>query len=122
MNKTYIEEILDGKKKFDARAYPTNIRGTIGIIDSKNMKLVGLAELVNVRIISSNEYKNWHLTGKYMNCDFLVDSSSNYYAYDFVNCRKICNPKEIIKNGRGWCYFEDSLLKDVYFSNQLFEL
>lgn len=35
MLRDYLDEILDGKKTYDARSYPTDKRGTIALIDTK---------------------------------------------------------------------------------------
>ena len=56
MIKDYLNEFLDGKKTYDARAYRTNKRGTIALVDSKTMKVYGYAELVGVREITPQEY------------------------------------------------------------------
>lgn len=119
MNKYYINELINNEKTYDARQYYTNIRGTIGIIDSKSLKLVCLIDLVSVTKINSIEYVNWHLSGKYSNSSFCVDNSKTFYAYNFTNCKKIVNPIKIKKNGKIWCVFDDNILKNLYFTNCL---
>ncbi len=43
MLKDYLNEILDGSKTYDARAYPNNKRGTIALVDSRTMKEESIA-------------------------------------------------------------------------------
>ena len=49
MIKDYLNEILNGSKTFDARAYTTNKRETIALVDSRSMKVYGYVDLVGVR-------------------------------------------------------------------------
>ena len=65
MIKYYLNEILDGLKIFDARAYTTNKRGTIALVDSRSMKVYGYVDLIGVREISPKEYESWHCTGRW---------------------------------------------------------
>lgn len=121
MIKDYLDEILDGKKTFDARSYPTTKRGTIALVDSKKSSIVGLVELIGVHPISANEYCKWHATGKWAGMVFQVeDDDSVFYAYDFVNPRKLARPIKIAKTGRVWTTIDDSVKKEFIFQQRLF--
>lgn len=37
----YLDEILDGTKTYDARAYNTNKRGLIALVDTKKSAVIG---------------------------------------------------------------------------------
>lgn len=58
MLKEYLNQFLDGSKTYDARAYTTNKRGTIVLVDSRLLKVYGYADLVGVREISFTDYVN----------------------------------------------------------------
>lgn len=102
MIKEYLDEILDGKKSFDARAYPTNKRGTIALVNSKTSKIEGYADLVDCHEISPEEYAKWHCTGCFKGCMFSCDSKKKYYAYDLRNVKKVENQIKVVKTGRVW--------------------
>lgn len=57
----YLDEILDGKKIYDARAYDTNKRGTIALVDTKKSAIIALIDLVGTHKISPEEYCSWQL-------------------------------------------------------------
>lgn len=120
MIKDYLDEILSGLKIYDARSYPTNKRGTIALVDSKSMKVYGTIELVGVHKISLEEYANWHCTGRFKNLTFNVDSLKQYYAYDFVNPKRLVQPIKLKVGKKTWVDIEYSVTKDFYFENKLF--
>lgn len=64
MLRDYLDRILNGKKSYDARSYPTDKRGTIALVDTKESSIVGSANLIGVHQISADEYCKWHVTGK----------------------------------------------------------
>ncbi len=121
MVKDYLDEILDGKKTFDARSYPTNKRGTIALVDTKKSSIIGLVDLIGVHRIATDEYCKWHATGKWEGITFQVeDSNATFYAYDFMNPRRLAKPIKIIKTGRVWTEIDDSLRKEFIFQQSLF--
>lgn len=121
MIKDYLNEILDGKKAFDARCYSTNKRGTIALVDSKKSSIVGLVDLIGVHPISIDEYCKWHATGKRAGMVFHVeDDDSVFYAYDFSNPRRLARPIKITKTGRVWTAIDDSVKKEFIFQQRLF--
>lgn len=121
MIKDYLDEILDGKKAFDARCYSTNKRGTIALVDSKKSSIVGLVDLIGVHPISVDEYCKWHATGKRAGMVFHVeDDDSVFYAYDFSNPRRLARPIKITKTGRVWTAIDDSVKKEFIFQQRLF--
>ena len=114
MLREYLDEILDGKKTYDARAYNTNRRGTIALVDTKKSAIIGLIDLVGTHKISAEEYCKWHATGKWEGMIFQVeDNNKEYYAYDFKNPRRLSSPIKIVKNGRVWTKINDGLEMNV---------
>lgn len=115
MLREYLDEILDGKKTYDARAYNTNKRGTIALVDTKKSAIIGLIELVGTRKISAEEYCSWHATGKWKGMIFQVeDMEKDYYAYDFANPRRFDTPIKIVKTGRVWTKIDDEIWLNVW--------
>ena len=52
----YLDEILDGTKTYDARAYNTNKRGLIALVDTKKSAIIGTVELIGTKPITAEEY------------------------------------------------------------------
>lgn len=102
MIKDYLDELLDGKKTFDARSYPTNKRGTIALVNSKTSKIEGYIDLIDCVEISSDEYAKWHCTGRFKDYQFICDPNKKYYAWKMSKPRKIEEPIKIEKTGRVW--------------------
>lgn len=112
MLREYLDEILDGKKTYDARAYDTSKRGTIALVDSRKSSIIGLVDLVSTHKISAQEYCKWHATGKWKGLVFEVkDMNAAYYAYDFENPRRLATPIKIKKTGRVWTRIDDLQFK-----------
>src|SRR4051794_29320880 len=44
----FVDWILEGKKTWEIRSRNTNIRGTIGLIKSRSLTVVGVADIVDV--------------------------------------------------------------------------
>ena len=119
MIKDYIEEILDGKKTYDVRTYPTYKRGLIGLVDSKSMKLFGTIELTGCREITANEYCAWHKTGKYQNIEFKIsEKTPKFYAYDFANPQKLAYKPKINVEKHTWIAIPETI--DLFYLNSLF--
>ena len=114
MLREYLDEILDVKKTYDARAYDTNKSGTIALVDTKKSAIIGLIDLVETHKISAKKYCKWHATGKWEGMIFQVeDNKKEYYAYDFKNPRRLSSPIKIVKNGRVWTKINDGLEMNV---------
>lgn len=114
MLREYLDEILDGKKTYDARSYDTNKRGTIALVDTKKSAVIGLIDLVGTHKISAEEYCKWHATGKWEGMIFQVDDmDKDYYAYDFENPRRLVSPIKIAKTGRVWTRVDDGIEMNV---------
>ena len=110
MLREYLDETLDGKKTYDARAYNTNKRGTIALVDTRKSAIIGLINLVGTHKISAEEYCEWHATGKWEGMMLQVeDMSEIYYAYDFANPRRLASPIKIEKTGRTWTKIDDGI-------------
>ena len=110
MLREYLDEILDGTKIFDVRAYNTDKRGTIALVDSKKSAIIGLIDLTGTHKITAEEYCRWHATGKWRDMPFAVeDETKEYYAYDFENPRRLSRPVKVTKTGKVWTRIEDDL-------------
>ena len=122
MIREYLDEIVSGKKQYDARAYNTNKRGPIALVDTRRSEVVATIELVGVHKISAEEFCKWHATGKWEGTQFQVgDMSKTYYAYDFKRPRVFEKPIKIIKTGRMWTRIDDSLLEGVKYKSHAYE-
>lgn len=111
MRREYLDEILEGKKPYDARTYDTNIRGTIALVDTKKSSIIGLIDLIEIHKINADEFCMWHATDKWAGLNFKINNiDKNYYAYDFKNPRRLFLPIEIIKNGKVWTKIDDNVV------------
>lgn len=52
----YLNEILDDIKFYDARAYNTNKRGLISLVDTRKSTIIGIVELIGTKPITAEEY------------------------------------------------------------------
>ena len=121
MLREYLDEILDGTKFYDARAYNTNKRGLIALVDTKKSAIIVTVELIGTKHITAEEYCKWHATGKRAGMVFHVeDDDSVFYAYDFINPRRLARPIKITKTGRVWTAIDDSVKKEFIFQQRLF--
>ena len=119
MLREYLDEILDGKKTYDARAYDTNKRGTIALVDTKKSAIIGLIDLVGTHKITAEEFCKWHATGKWEGMILQVeDMNATFYAYDFANPRRLASPIKITKTGRTWTKIDDDI--QFVFQERLF--
>lgn len=119
MLREYLDEILDGKKTYDARAYDTKKHGTIPLVDTKRSSIIGLVDLVSTHKISAQEYCKWHATGKWKGLVFDVeDINVTYYTYDFENPRRLAAPIKIKKTGKVWTRIDDD--NEFCFQERLF--
>jgi len=110
MIREYLDEILEGKKTYDARSYDTNKRGMIALVDSRKSAIIGLIDLVGTHTITAEEYCNWHATGKWERMILQVeDMNATFFAYDFANPRRLASPIKITKTGRTWTKIDDGL-------------
>lgn len=121
MLREYLEEILDGVKLYDARSYNTNKRGTIALVDTKKSSIIGTIELVGTHPITADEYCKWHASGKWEGMHFQVDDmNAVFWAYDFINPRRLVRPIKIEKNGRVWTNIDESVKSEFVYQECLF--
>lgn len=121
MLREYLEEILDGVKSYDARSYNTNKRGTIALVDTKKSFVIGTIELVGTHPITAEEYCKWHASGKWEGMHLQVDDmNATFWAYDFINPRRLARPIKIEKNGRVWTIIDESLKSEFIYQESLF--
>ena len=120
MIKDYLDELLDGIKTYDVRSYPTSKRGTIALVDSRTMKVYGVIDLISVRRITLEEYAKWHCTGRFKNATFIAENLKEYYAYDFINPRRLVNPIKLNISKKTWVKIKDSQVNAFYVESSLF--
>lgn len=58
MLREYLDEILDGTKFYDARAYNTNKRGLIALVDTKKSAIICTVELIGTKPIKLRSIVN----------------------------------------------------------------
>ena len=115
MLREYLDEMLDRTKAYDARAYNTNKRGLIALVDTRKSAIIGTVELVGIEPITAEKYCKWHATGKWAGMQFQVeDMNATYWAYCFINPRRLAKPIKIKKTGRVWTKLDDSIEKGLY--------
>lgn len=115
MLRAYLDEILDGTKTYDARVYNTNKRGLIALVDTRKSAVIGTVELIGTKPIKADEYCKWHATGKWAGMQFQVeDMNATYWAYCFINPRRLVKPIKIKKTSRVWTMLDDSIEKELY--------
>ena len=115
MLREYLDEILDGTKFYDARAYNTNKRGLIALVDKKKSAIIVTVELIGTKHITAEEYCKWHATGKWSGMQFQVeDMNATYWAYGFINPKRLAKPIKIKKTCRVWTRLDDSIEKELY--------
>ena len=56
----YIDDILDGNKKWELRGQNTKIRGTIVLLKSGTKTALGTVDIVDVKELTLEEYNNWN--------------------------------------------------------------
>ncbi len=123
MSKYYLDEILDGKKSFDARLYPTSVRGTIAIVDSGTFRVHGLAELVSVREITYEEFVDWHRVGPFKDSPIAPYwEGKACYAYDLRDARRLVLPVRLEKEetARMWIDIPDKVSRSFGSQKTLF--
>jgi hypothetical protein len=98
--------------KVPTRAYDTNKRGTIALVDTRKSAIIGLIDLVGTHKISVDKYCKRHATGKWECMVFQVEDK-DYSAYDFENPRRLATPIKIVKTGRVWTKIDDGIKINV---------
>ena len=103
MLRDHLDRILNGKKSYDARGYPTDKRATIALVDTKESSIVGSADLIGVHQISADEYCKWHVTCKWEGmslCEvslcvidkgYTSEKNAGFKACDYVEVEVIDN-------------------------------
>jgi len=89
----WAELILDGKKSIEVRGSKTNIKGTIGIIESGSKKVFGTAELYHYFKLSKDNFeltRNGHLLK--ISYEELLKIYPKPYGWCFQNVEKYDNP------------------------------
>ena len=88
----FVDWILEGKKTWEIRSVATNIRGTVGLIKSKSLTVVGTCEIVDVvgpltmALIRKNAQSKLNETPRA--CEDCV----GLYAWVLGNVRRLVEP------------------------------
>lgn len=123
MMRLYADEILSGRTDYDARLYPTDRRGTIAIVDSSTFRIYGTAELVSVREIPYEEFRDWHRIGPFKETEIAPYHEGKVcYAYDLRNVRKLPLPVQIpkVKNAGMWVTVPERTANNLFSQQTLF--
>ena len=129
MYEEYLIGILKGNRMYDARLYPTNKRGKIGLIKSRTNLLYGYIELVSISEITFEDYVYWHIGDNYSLEDaneFIrlnnLQDNKIAYAYNFANPILFEVPRKIkVINKKGsWVEFDEDICQGKYNQLSLF--
>ena len=123
MSRFYLDEILDGRKGFDARLYPTNVRGTIALVDSGSYRVHGLSELTGVREISYEEFVEWHRVGPFKDSPIApYHEGKPCYAYDLQDARRLVIPVRLEREDRAgmWVDIPEKVSRSFWSQRTLF--
>lgn len=77
----YIDEILEGKKRWEIRGRNTRIRGKIALIKSGTGMVFGTVNIIDSREITFEEYLKWKESRGYKNLDKIVKPYKKIYAW-----------------------------------------
>lgn len=86
--------LVEGLKTYEIRGRKTNIRGTIGIIETKTHLLLGTVDIKDCIQLDDNMFyrtRNKHL----IQADRCQIKYEKLYAWEMVNSHKILQPIEI---------------------------
>ena len=132
MYEEYLEDILTGKRTYDARTYANKRRGRIGIVKSKTNLLYGYVDFVDCKQIPFEEFVYWHICPTYTVAQAEADIEYNNtrknkktnhgYAYVFKNPVLLDSPIEIkpIKKNGSWIEFDEEDSQRSYIQTKLF--
>lgn len=90
----WAELILQGKKTIEVRGNKTNIRGTIGIIESGSKKVFGTAELFHCTEFTKEKFEIWRNEHK-LDITYieLLKIYPKPWAWCFTDIKKYDEPK-----------------------------
>ena len=132
MYEEYLLDLLEGRRKYDARSFPTNKRGRIGLVKSKTNLLYGYVDFVDCKKISYEEFLYWHIGENYTEENMKEDLWFNNtlknkkvkhaYAYIFKNPVLLPSPIEItpIDKKGSWIEFDEEDNQKSYRQIKLF--
>lgn len=84
----------------------------IVLVDTKKSSIVGTIELVGTHLITAEEYWKWHVYSKWEGMPLQVDDINvTFWAYDFINPRRLARPIKIEKNGKLWTTIDESITR-----------
>ena len=132
MYEEYLNDILQGKRKYDIRLYSTKIRGRIALVKSGTNLIYGFVDLVSIKLVSYEKYICWHISDRYSsetameeiirNNSLGITKISYAYEYQFDNLRVLNYPHMIlssIKKGP-WITFDIENIQKPYIQIKLF--
>ncbi len=92
----HLDRILDGWAHSDVRAFCTDKRGRIALVDPSDSCVKGFADLVGVKTVSYSEYRKQH--GQEITGDMWA-AHRDYYRMDFAKVVKLEKPQRIDLKG-----------------------
>lgn len=91
----YAGYIVEGKKTWELRTYPTAVRGRVGVVSGG--KLLGMVDIVGSRGPLTDEELEWHQDRHLADPAFLQQYRRGrpLYAWELANAQKFTQPVEI---------------------------
>jgi ASCH domain len=93
IKKPWLDKILAGTKTWEIRGSRTNIRGTIGLIESRSGTVVGLCEVVDcVGPLTADEYRRNSRRAGMLPAEANLGGYKNTFAWVLANARRFKTP------------------------------
>lgn len=110
-SKVYLDQILDGRKSFDARMHPCKVRGPIALVEKESHFVRGTAVIKDVRPISYKEFADWHNGAVDSDVPLsAVPLDTVCYAYDLEDVRTLRRPVDSYDiDGHMWTYIPEEV-------------
>jgi hypothetical protein len=93
IKKPWLDKILAGTKTWEIRGSRTNIRGTIGLIESRSGTVVGLCEVIDsVGPLTAEEYSRNARKAGMLPAEANLGGYKNTFAWVLANARRFKTP------------------------------
>ena len=93
IKKPWLDKILAGTKIWEIRGSRTNIRGTIGLIESRSGTVVGLCEVIDcIGPLTAEEYRRNARRAGMLPAEANLGGYKNTFAWVLANARRFKTP------------------------------
>ena len=93
IKKPWLDKILAGMKTWEIRGSRTNIRGTIGLIESRSGTVVGLCEVIDcIGPLTAEEYRRDARRAGMLPAEANLGGYKNTFAWVLENSRRFKTP------------------------------